>query len=106
MSKDRTNWQETLAILDDNLSIEGGVISNRFATTTKIVHFAEAYAQQLLAKKEGELSMKLKKQREIIHDTVIDHLPVSAFETVEDYQNFLKIILDASSPPTTDNTTE
>jgi len=34
-------WREALAILDDNLGIEEGIISNRFVTAKRIVEFAE-----------------------------------------------------------------
>ncbi len=43
-------------------------------------------------------SIKCREQRDKCHDIVIDHLPVSYFDSVEDYKQFLQIILDAPEP--------
>lgn len=40
--KYRKKWNEVLAILDNNLDVEEGIITNRFATATKIVNLNEA----------------------------------------------------------------
>jgi len=46
MSKETTpeeieNWEKALDIIDTNLSVEDGVICNRFATASKIVEFSK-----------------------------------------------------------------
>jgi len=41
-------WKEALAIIDDNLGVqEDFIITNRFATASKIVEFAQAQVKKL-----------------------------------------------------------
>lgn len=52
-TEQRKKWDQALAIIDDNLGVEDGKITNRFATSTMIIGFAEQYQEELKASHES-----------------------------------------------------